>query len=90
MRVRVSPETIYQAIYVQARGGLKRDIADELRTGRVRRKSHCSPEHRREHLTDPMMITERPVEIEDPVIPGRWEGNLIVGEKNQAAIVTLV
>lgn len=89
--MRVSTETIYQALYVQARGGLKREVADALRTGRIRRKPRRSPEHRRERFTDPMvMISERPAEVEDRAVPGHWEGDLIVGEKNQTAIITLV
>ena len=89
--MRVSSETIYQALYVQARGGLKREIADALRTGRTRRKPRRSSEERRERFTDPMvMISDRPAEIEDRAVPGHWEGDLITGAKNQTAIVTLV
>lgn len=89
--MRVSTETIYQALYVQARGGLKREIADALRTGRTRRKPRRSPEQRRERFTDPMvMISDRPAEIEDRAVPGHWEGDLITGTRNQTAIVTLV
>ena len=89
--MRVSTETIYQSLYVQARGGLKREISDALRTGRARRKPRRSPEQRRERFTDPMvMISDRPAEIEDRAVPGHWEGDLITGAKNQTAIVTLV
>lgn len=89
--MRVSTETIYQAIYVQARGGLKREISDALRTGRTRRKSHRSPEHRTSRFADPMvMISDRPSEIEDRAVPGHWEGDLITGTLNQSAIITLV
>jgi IS30 family transposase len=89
--MRVSTETIYQAIYVQACGGLKREITDALRTGRTRRKPRRSPEHRTSRFVDPMiMISQRPAEVEDRAVPGHWEGDLITGELNKSAIVTLV
>ncbi|QDG66826.1 IS30 family transposase [Pseudarthrobacter sp. NIBRBAC000502772] len=72
--MRVSPETIYQALYVQARGGLKREIQAALRTGRTRRKPHRTGEQRTPRFVDPMiMISERPPEIEDRAVPGHWE-----------------
>lgn len=87
----VSTETIYQAIYVQSKGQLKKDIVSKLRTGRVRRHKQKQADKRRPRYRDPMvMIAERPASIEDRVIPGHWEGDLIVGAHNKTAIGTLV
>jgi IS30 family transposase len=89
--MRVSPETIYQALYVQARGGLKKEVQAALRTGRARRKSQNFGQARRNRFADPMvMISDRPPEIEDRAVPGHWEGDLITGALNQSAIATLV
>lgn len=89
--MRASPETIYQAIYIQARGGLRREVALALRTGRTRRKSHRHQDQRNPRFVDEMvMISDRPAEIEDRAVPGHWEGDLIVGPRSESAIVTLV
>ncbi|MDN3937856.1 IS30 family transposase [Arthrobacter sp. YD4] len=89
--MRVSHETIYQALYLQGRGGLRRELANALRTGRARRKPHRKDDERRHRFVDPMiMISERPPEIEDRAVPGHWEGDLITGALNQSAIGTLV
>jgi transposase, IS30 family len=89
--MRVSHETIYQALYFQARGGLKREVAQALRTGRTRRKPHRHPDQRTHRFVDPMiMISERPAEVADRAVPGHWEGDLIMGEGNKTAIATLV
>lgn len=89
--MRVSTETIYQAIYVQARGGLKREVTQALRTGRTTRKKHKSPDERRSRFIDEeILIAERPPEVEDRAVPGHWEGDLIMGSFNQSAIITLV
>jgi IS30 family transposase len=89
--MRVSPETIYQALYLQARGGLRREIAAALRTGRARRKPRRTAEERRPRFADPMvMISDRPPEAGDRAVPGHWEGDLITGAFNRSAIGTLV
>lgn len=89
--MRVSTETIYQAIYIQARGGLKREVVAALRSGRTRRKPHRTMEQRIPRFPEPMlMISERPAEAADRAVPGHWEGDLILGAGNRSAIVTLV
>ena len=89
--MRVSPETTYQALYFQARGGLRREVQQALRSGRTRRKTHRDPEQRRTRFRDPMInISERPAEVEDRAVPGHWEGDLVVGAHNGSAIATLV
>lgn len=89
--MRVSPETIYQALYLQARGGLKKEVQAALRTGRTRRKAQTTGQERRSRFVDPMvMIADRPPEVDDRAVPGHWEGDLITGALNQSAIATLV
>ncbi|MCW2860385.1 MAG: family transposase [Actinoallomurus sp.] len=89
--MRVSVETIYQTIYVQARGGLRREVLAALRTGRTRRKPHKTPHERTRRFVEEMvMIAERPPQIEDRAVPGHWEGDLIAGTRSESAIVTLV
>ncbi|OFV73578.1 integrase core domain protein [Rhodococcus erythropolis] len=89
--MRVAHETIYQSLYLQGRGGLRREITTALRTGRARRKTHRSTQKRTPRFVDPMiMISERPPEIEDRAVPGHWEGDLITGAFNRSAIATLV
>jgi transposase, IS30 family len=89
--MRVCPETIYQALYLQARGGLRREVAAALRTGRTRRKPHRDPAARTPRFIDPMvMISDRPAEVADRAVPGHWEGDLIIGADGASAIGTLV
>ena len=87
----MSPETIYQALYVQARGGLKREIAGSAAHRPDPPQTPQRPGKRTPGSSDPMvMISERPPEIEDRAVPGHWEGDLITGAYNQSAIATLV
>jgi len=87
----VSAETIYQSLYIQARGGLKREFTAYLRTGRSMRKHRRTPGHRRTRIPDMVMISDRPPEIEDRAVPGHWEGDLIMGSKiSDSSVGTLV
>jgi len=88
--MRVSHETIYQSLYVQGRGALRRDLARCLRTGRALRKPRRRAQARRPRITDMVLIADRPGEVEDRAVPGHWEGDLIVGADSASAIGTLV
>jgi transposase, IS30 family len=89
----VSHETIYQSIYVVGRGGLKRELAQQLRTGRALRKPRRQAQARtarQQKIPDMVMIADRPAEASDRAFPGHWEGDLITGAGNASAIGTLV
>lgn len=90
--MRVSHETIYQSIYVQGRGALRRELAVCLRTGRALRHPRRKVQERqhRVRIRDMINISERPPEVEDRAVPGHWEGDLILGKYGRSAIGTLV
>ncbi len=90
LEMRVSPETIYQSLYVQSRGALKRDLTACLRTGRALRQPCRKPGQRKNRVPDMINISQRPAAVEDRAVPGDWEGDLIIGKGNLSAIGTLV
>jgi IS30 family transposase len=89
--MRVSHETIYRSLFIQARGVLKKELIGHLRTKRSMRRPHRVATHQemRGQIPEAVSIRERPAEAEDRAVPGHWEGDLISGSKN-SHIVTLV
>jgi IS30 family transposase len=88
--MRISHETIYQALYIQSRGALKRELILCLRTGRALRiPRERSRRKTWAHVTPEVLISERPAEVEDRAVPGHWEGDLLIGLE-RSAIGTVV
>ena len=84
-------ETIYQSIFIQAKGALRKEIASLMRQGRTRRRPAVYSRQVRPRFKDPMvMISQRPASVEDRAVPGHWEGDLIIGAKGRCAVGTLV
>ena len=87
--MRVSHETIYQTLFVQGRGGLRKELTRYLRSGRTKRKPHGRTVNSGK-IPDMTMISERPAEAQDRAVPGHWEGDLVIGTPATSAIATLV
>jgi IS30 family transposase len=85
----VSYETIYQSLFVEGRGELRRELTRCLRSGRAMRRPKKRIE-RRGSIPNKVMITDRPAEADDRAVPGHWEGDLILGALNRSAVGTLV
>ncbi|MBS9376478.1 hypothetical protein GON09_005499 [Rhodococcus sp. B50] len=88
--MRISHEAIYQSLYIEGRGALKRELVACLRTGRALRVPRARSRNKPQgHVTEDVVISERPAEAEDRAVPGHWEGDLIIGT-GRSAIGTLV
>jgi IS30 family transposase len=88
--MRVSHETVYECLYLQARGELRTQLKLALRKGRTRRVNRSRPAVARGTIPDMVNISERPVEADDRAVPGFWEGDLIIGKAGRSQIATLV
>ena len=88
--MRISHEAIYQSLYIEGRGALKRELVAALRTGRSLRKPRARTQNKPQgHVTSDVVISQRPAQAADRAVPGHWEGDLIIGT-NRSAIGTLV
>jgi IS30 family transposase len=91
-RMRVAAETIYQGLYVHGRGGLRKELCRYLRTRRTDRRSRPETTRNRSSnsIPDLVPIAERPDEVAERLVPGHWEGDLIMGRNNKSQVLTLV
>jgi IS30 family transposase len=87
--MQVSHETIYQSLFVQGRGALRKELWRSLRTGRAKRRPQGRSGSTKGQIRDMVMISERPAEVADRAVPGHWEGDLIMGTR-KTSIGTLV
>lgn len=90
LEMQVSHETIYQALFVQGRGELRRELYRKLRSGRAMRRPRAGTRAKAAKVPNMVMLSERPAEADDRAVPGHWEGDLILGSNCRSAIGTLV
>lgn len=88
--MRISHETIYQHLYCLPKGELKKELIKGLRQERKRRLFRINTHYRKQRIQDLISISERPKEVKDRIVPGHWEGDLIMGKNGSSAIGTLV
>jgi IS30 family transposase len=88
--MRISPEAIYTYLYLLPRGALKKELTSCLRHNHKRRHQQSRGLNKERKIEDMLSIEERPQEVEDRIIPGHWEGDLIIGKNNRSALGTLV
>ena len=88
--MRVSHETVYETLFVQARGECRTQLRLTLRSGRVQRKARGTTRPRAARIADMVNISERPAEAADRAVPGHWESDLVIGEKGRSQVLTLV